>query len=245
MTTTQEADSGIASVKQAIMADMLLSRQSAMIDTKKIADMHFTIVGVGAIGSSALDTLARMGARKFTLYDPDIIESENLMPQNFALQSVGSNKVDAALDMLRPVLPPEYFDTLEVNAFPALFNGNARDAFDVIVVATDTIESRRSIWQKRELWGGYNLYIDARIGGLFYQVFAVNPSVPAHITNYNLALTSSGNPDLPCGEKATAFISRGYVTGEIGKVITRHLRGLPNDFMISHDIETGEIVRIQ
>lgn len=62
-----------------------------------ICDGHAVLVGVGAIGSAALNMLARAGVGTLTLIDPDRIELSNLQRQTlYAEAQVGEPKAEAA-----------------------------------------------------------------------------------------------------------------------------------------------------
>lgn len=54
---------------------------------KKIQDMHVLVVGLGGVGSFAVEALARSGVKHFILVDKDSVDVSNLNRQLIALHS--------------------------------------------------------------------------------------------------------------------------------------------------------------
>jgi len=60
-----------------------------------IQDMHVLVVGLGGVGSFAVEALARSGVRHFILVDKDDVDESNLNRQLLALHStIGQSKVE-------------------------------------------------------------------------------------------------------------------------------------------------------
>ena len=77
-----------------------LSRMRLMVGEKalqKLKKAHVMVVGCGAVGSYAIEALARAGVGRLTLVDFDKVSVTNINRQLFALSStVGKKKVDVA-----------------------------------------------------------------------------------------------------------------------------------------------------
>ena len=77
-----------------------LSRMRLMVGAKalkKLQKAHVMVVGCGAVGSYAIEALARAGVGHLTLVDFDKVSVTNINRQLFALSStVGKKKVDVA-----------------------------------------------------------------------------------------------------------------------------------------------------
>lgn len=52
------------------------------------------IIGLGTVGSHALDMLVKMGFKKFIISDGDTVEKKNLTAQSYYMKDVGQLKVD-------------------------------------------------------------------------------------------------------------------------------------------------------
>jgi molybdopterin/thiamine biosynthesis adenylyltransferase len=111
---------------------------------KRIASAHFGIVGLGGLGASLAISLARLGARKFTLIDPDRVEIHNLnrvAGMTLTDAKCRMRKVDIVTRELLEIEPRincRTFDqsVLEKRAWRALL------ATDLIITATDNHASR-------------------------------------------------------------------------------------------------------
>jgi molybdopterin/thiamine biosynthesis adenylyltransferase len=75
-------------------------------------DNSISIVGVGGLGAPAAMALARGGAQRLTLIDPDPVELSNLPRQVIYLESdIGAPKVEAAARRLREFAPAIALET--------------------------------------------------------------------------------------------------------------------------------------
>lgn len=96
------------------------------------------IVGIGGLGVPALWALARTGARRLTLVDPDPVELSNLARQViFLTDDIGTPKVEAAARWLRARFPDI---SVETHNF-ALDESNSAQliaAHDFVIDATDS-----------------------------------------------------------------------------------------------------------
>lgn len=191
-----------------------LSRQSAMV-SRDIADLSVCIVGVGGIGSNAAHTLASMGVQQITLIDNGIVELENIYPGFFGAASADEElkKVDSVtldLEERYDVLPLAHLGFIE--DVPE----NDLGIYDIVLVCTDTIASRLAAWEilrDRTQW-----WLDGRMGGPGCDLYCFNAKDGSKVEQY---LSSLDHPegDLPCGMKATAFITKGYLQGFIGDAV--------------------------
>jgi molybdopterin/thiamine biosynthesis adenylyltransferase len=95
------------------------------------------VVGMGGLGVPAVCALARGGAKRIGLVDPDPVELSNLPRQViYGAASLGRLKVEAAAQHLRRSYPDLRIDTYPV----ALDTANAADligGYDFIIDATD------------------------------------------------------------------------------------------------------------
>ncbi|NOX54359.1 MAG: ThiF family adenylyltransferase [Planctomycetes bacterium] len=62
--------------------------------TEKLAAVHVTLCGAGALGSHLADTLARQGFRRFRVIDHDRVEQHNVSTQIYGEADVGLWKGD-------------------------------------------------------------------------------------------------------------------------------------------------------
>ena len=106
---------------------------------------HVTLVGIGGIGSPALQYLAGAGIGRLTLIDDDLVSSSNLQRQTiFSQADIGRPKVEAARDWL------ETFDSaLEVRPLAIRLEGeNARptiEGADLVLDGCDNFATRLAV----------------------------------------------------------------------------------------------------
>lgn len=197
-----------------------LSRQSAMVN-RAISDISVCIVGVGGIGSNAAHTLASMGVQQLTLIDNGIVEPENIYPGFFSQDAAQEElkKVDAvSMDI------EDRYGVLPLTRLGFIEDVPQKDLgiYDIVLVCTDTLASRQATWKAlgdRATW-----WLDGRMGGPGCDLYCFNTKDGSKVEAYLESLEHSEG-ELPCGMKATAFITKGYLQGFIGDAI----RDIVND----------------
>ena len=112
-------------------------------ELNKLKNTNILIVGVGGVGGYALEILARMGIKHFTIIDNDKIDESNLNRQIISLHSnIGKYKVDEFKTRLLDINPninidisKEFIDKDNINF---LFNKK----YDFIIDACDTVTTK-------------------------------------------------------------------------------------------------------
>lgn len=108
---------------------------------QKLHAARVTIIGLGAVGSYAVEGLARAGVGHFTLVDFDTIQPSNINRQLFALEStVGQRKCDVARRRVLDIHPDCDVQTFPIfvheDTLPELF---AAGPPDFVVDAIDAL----------------------------------------------------------------------------------------------------------
>ena len=112
-----------------------------------IQDKVIAVFGLGGVGGTALEALARTGFKNFILIDFDKVDPSNLNRQIlYIAKDIGRNKVEAAKERI-----------LSINADANIktFNGKAQDfdfnqKIDYIVDAIDDVEGKLFIINKAQ-----------------------------------------------------------------------------------------------
>lgn len=114
-------------------------------ELKKLSESTVMVVGCGAVGSFAIEALARCGVGQIILVDSDTVAESNINRQIFALDStVGMPKVDVAAARIRDINP---------NAIVAPLNMFWDERSDVairpdfVIDAIDTLESKIALYR--------------------------------------------------------------------------------------------------
>ena len=112
---------------------------------EKLQKANVMIVGCGAVGSFAVEALARTGVGKLIIIDSDVIEESNINRQIFATDTtIGLPKVDVARarihdinpDILVTAIRTFFDDTTELNVTP-----------DFVIDAIDTVPSKIALYK--------------------------------------------------------------------------------------------------
>ena len=104
---------------------------------KKLQDATVMVVGCGAVGSFAIEALARSGVGHLIVVDFDNVEESNINRQLFAMDStLGYKKVYVAQNRIRDINPAVTVDALDL-----FFDENTTIDVcpDFIIDAIDTV----------------------------------------------------------------------------------------------------------
>lgn len=222
--------------------DAALSRQGDIIPFT-IQDLSVLLIGVGGIGSNVAHMLASMGITDMTLIDPQDVALENTYPGWFRWGDVGSSKVRAVAYRLQEEFGVSDNIIYERDKFINLYAGS----YDVVVVSTDSLTSRREAWeiylaegerQGKPLW---NLWIDARMGGTNAEVYALTRDDPELISGYNKRLLGK-DVELACGMKATAPLTKGVIPSMVAQAIYDVIQGKQPAYCRMYDLRTGRTI---
>ncbi len=110
-----------------------------------LTNKHVAVVGLGGIGSPALQYLAASGIGQFTLVDDDVVDASNLQRQTiFTNRDVGHGKATSALRWLA-----NFDDSLKVDISDSrITTGNARsliEGADLVLDGTDNFATRLAV----------------------------------------------------------------------------------------------------
>lgn len=152
------------------------------------------VVGCGATGSRIVLDLAKLGVATIHAWDHDQVEEHNVANQVFGLPDVGRPKVEALAEIVRASTGTE------IQAHARRVDGSELLG-DVVFLLTDTMASRREIWQgalKFKLRTG--LLVETRMGADNGRVYAVNPNKPGHIRAWEETLYADDEAEVSaCG----------------------------------------------
>lgn len=180
-----------------------------MFDPNEYRDVRITIAGLGNIGSHTALALARMGLRKFDLFDFDIVEEHNLSSQAYTMRDVGRQKTDAIAGQMRTLNPQA-----EITTWPVACNGGIPTTRQIFVSAVDNLEARRVIASNL---AADTFVIDGRMGGGQIEVHSQLAS------EWAVTIPANADDD-PCGARYISYTSY-IIAGLIANNVKRHLRG--------------------
>lgn len=128
------------------------------------------IVGVGAIGSTLAEMLARLGIPSFHIWDMDRVAEHNIANQMFTFNDIGELKVNAVAQMCKAINPEITVNTHE--------NGYQVDTAPMlsgyIFLCVDNIELRAAIVKKHMYSPTVKGFFDFRMRLTDAQHYAAN-----------------------------------------------------------------------
>lgn len=113
--------------------------------TARLADAHVCIVGIGGVGSWAVEALARSGIGELTLIDGDDVCVSNTNRQLHALEGeFGRSKIAVMAQRARAINPAicvhEVADFLSTQNLPVLLGRDGSRPFDAVLDACDALK---------------------------------------------------------------------------------------------------------
>lgn len=117
---------------------MNLNKHREFFNPEELED-EIHIIGVGAVGSTIAENLARLGVKKLYLYDFDTVTEHNITNQMFTNKHVGMSKLDALTQILTEINPE-----IELITVPEGWTeGTTLSGY--VYLAVDDIELRQKI----------------------------------------------------------------------------------------------------
>ena len=187
------------------------SRQDKIVPADELADVQCVVAGVGSLGRPTVTGLARIGAKRVTIYDDDTVEAVNCAPQGYPTDSTGEAKVNACWHLANDFgaiyghidrkLLPESIPEAAFDHRPVL--GDADSLKLVLFLCVDSLQTRKELAIAAKA-AGYSLIIDQRMGGLTFKVLTVDlasePDWEAYLESFDVAPLV-----MPCGQQMTSF----------------------------------------
>ena len=114
-------------------------------NVQKLQQSTVMVVGCGAVGSFAIEALARSGVGHIVLIDFDVAEESNINRQLFALSStIGQSKVEIARARIHDINPDIVVDAINV-----FFDENTKINIkpDFVIDAIDSVQSKIALYK--------------------------------------------------------------------------------------------------
>ena len=129
-----------------LMRTKLLLGENAV---EKLQKKNVAVFGVGGVGGSVVEALARSGIGKLTLVDSDEISKTNINRQILATtKTVGRNKVDVAKERVLEINPKCQVETKKIFFLPETQNEFDFSQFDYVVDGIDTVAGKVQLVEK-------------------------------------------------------------------------------------------------
>lgn len=128
-----------------------LDRSYELLGKEKIKSFEnktILLIGVGGVGGTALEALARSGFKKFILVDCDIVDETNLNRQFlFTEKDIGKSKVKCAKKRLESISKDIKCETIEAKIDSGSLEKLLNEKPDFIVDAIDYVPGKLDIYK--------------------------------------------------------------------------------------------------
>jgi molybdopterin/thiamine biosynthesis adenylyltransferase len=171
------------------------------------------VIGAGATGSRIALDLAKLGVENIHVWDFDQVEEHNVANQAFGLEHIGLLKVEALVALVQAATGTK------IHAHAERVDGS-QILGEIVFLLTDTMESRKEIWNGALKFKLRKLLVETRMGADSGRVYALNPNKPGHIKAYEATLYADDEAEVSaCGASVsvgpTAEIIAGLATWQM------------------------------
>lgn len=193
---------------------------SRQIDLVPVGILHtpITIIGAGAIGSWTALSLAKMGFENICVYDHDDVDVVNMSSQFYGYSDIGHKKVHMLAQRI------QHMTKTNISAVAERWNGSKSNG--IVIMAVDSMEVRKQIFEANKLNLGCNFIIDSRMGSELALLYTIDPSNDKDISFYEKTLyTDKESVQERCTAKSTTYtavILSGLVTKTVRDVLIKH-----------------------
>lgn len=123
-----------------------LARLYGVVGAQRIRDAHIAVVGIGGVGSWAVEALARSGVGRLTLIDLDHIAESNINRQIHALEpTLGQAKVLAMRDRIVQINPACEVQCIEEFVEPDNWPGLLPAGVNGVIDACDQMRAKTAM----------------------------------------------------------------------------------------------------
>lgn len=123
-----------------------LARLYGVAGAQRIRDAHVAVIGIGGVGSWAVEALARSGVGRLTLIDLDHVAESNINRQIHALEStLGQAKALAMRDRITQINPDSQVQCIEEFVEPGNWPTLLPDGVDAVIDACDQVPAKTAM----------------------------------------------------------------------------------------------------
>lgn len=185
-----------------------------------LQDLEITVIGAGRSGSFITLVLAMLGVR-VRVYDPDALGPENQGRQLYRRCDIRARrpKVRALRQVVRSVVP-----WAKISTHDTTFTGHSgQQRSAIVVIAVDTMQVRRQIWEALRDSSSLLLLVDVRLGPGQVRLHEVRFDCEGDIEDYEASLHTDPVGDAPaCAQETTAHASAAAAALVAGAVAGWH-----------------------
>ena len=186
------------------IGDMYLRQQEIFDQTK--AAQPITVIGAGSLGSWLVLGLAKLGFSDITVFDDDIVELHNIPSQFYNMINADGIATDGEAETKVMALHNNInlFTDIRIKIHPERFERQPLKG--LVIVTPDNMATRKSVFLRCVDNMNVPYFIDGRMGGQTYKIYAVNPNNAADAQYYlrHWHSDEEGSPE-PCTARGVGY----------------------------------------
>ena len=187
-----------------------ISRQLDIVPTT-ILDEQVTIIGAGAIGSWVAIGLAKSGFKNIAVFDHDKVDIVNMSSQFYGIDDVNKLKTEALAERI------EEMTGTVITSIPEKWDGMKLKG--IVVMAADSMEVRKRIFESHVGNLSTKWLIDARMGAEVALMYTIDPNNKTDVDTYEKTLYSDKDAiQERCTAKSTTYCAI-YLSSMVVKTV--------------------------
>ena len=188
-------------------------RQLDIVPPEKLS-FPITVIGAGAIGSSTVIVLAKMGCSDIAVWDDDRLEEVNIPNQLCKPSMMGKAKVEALAELVYELTE------IEIKRIPRRYSGQYLEG--VIIVTVDNMTTRQNVWKRVKLNLKIPLLIDTRMGAEFARIYVIHPMNIEESDFYEQNLYGNDEAEhLPCSARSIIYCPT-IIAGLVAMIVKQY-----------------------
>lgn len=221
-----------------LLIDETTSRFSGALWYDCIKEQHVLLLGCGGIGSWTALLLSRLKINTLIIYDPDIVEANNMSGQLYKITDVGIAKVTAIAATMKEF---SNFNSIITHIRPF---SSLNTASDIMICGFDNMSARAVAFNAwTDLVARHTeedtekcLFIDGRLSADEFQVFAIQGNDEKAIAKYKEEWLFSDYEaeETVCSFKQTSFMANmiasvmvnifvNFVANQVDDIVSREV----------------------
>lgn len=191
-----------------IMNPIDTTRHVEIFSPDSFGSRRIDVIGAGASGSRIVLSLAKLGIENIHVYDFDSVEAHNIANQAYSQSDIGRPKVEALQALVKE------HTGMDIAIHNERVDGSQRLG-EVVFLLTDTMASRKEIWQKAIRYKATTkLMIETRMGVDQGRVYTINPTRPAHVKGWEETLYDDDVAEVSaCGSTISVGPTAEFLSG--------------------------------
>jgi len=192
----------LLSPRKELIMDIDPTRHLSVFSPEAFGNKRVDVIGCGATGSRITLSLVKLGIKNIHCWDFDKVEEHNIANQIYFNGAIGLPKVEALEIEADGITPHEE----KVDG--------SQQLGEIVFLLTDTMSSRKEIWEGIKFQPNLRLLIETRMGADNGRIYTVNPKDMNHHKKWEDTLYSDEEAETSaCGTSISVGPTAEIISG--------------------------------